>query len=128
MSGSEDLASAVGALKGLSQRLEKDLDIGRQRMHELANAISRLDARLETLVEAAVPQRERMIRKLDEIEGAVAPLKGIAEKVNNHSDKIAEHEAFKNKALGMVTIIGASAGSMAYGAISLGKYLAGIKQ
>lgn len=118
---------AIAHLQGTVERIVKDLETGRERMHDIASIVHRLDARVETLVETAVPQRERMINDLASIKLTLGLTSNLTMRVDEHGKKIDEHEAYKNRAQGMLALIGLGAGSAAYGVISLGKYLLGVK-
>lgn len=101
---------AIGRLEGEVKHIFQDLAHGRQRINELAQAVQRVDTRLQTLYETATPQRERMIADLDEIKTSLATMPDIVKTQAAHGKMLDEHEAFKNKSLGVITAVGAGAG------------------
>lgn len=125
---------AIGRLEGEVKHISEDLAAGRQRIHELANGVQRVETRLETLVEVGIPQRERMIEDLDAIKASLSSLPSLVANVasnrkmlDSHEITLREHEAFKNKSLGAIGVVGGMAGAATTVAITLLKLLVGIK-
>ncbi len=105
-----DYSTAIGRLEGEGKHMSQDLAAGRQRIHEIAQAVQRVDTRLQTLYETATPQRERMIADLDEIKTSLAVMPDLVKTQAEQSKILKDHEAFKNKSLGVITAVGAGAG------------------
>ena len=105
-----DHSTAIGRLEGEVKHIAQDLAHGRQRINDLTQAVQRVDTRLQTLVETGVPQRERMIADLDEIKTLLAVMPDLVKTQAEQSKILKDHEAFKNKSLGVITAVGAGAG------------------
>lgn len=101
---------AIGRLEGEVKHISQDLAHGRQRINDLAQAVQRVNTRLQTLYETATPQRERMIADLDEIKTSLATMPDLVHTVDGHGKMLKDHEAFKNKSLGAIGVVGGVAG------------------
>lgn len=125
---------AIGRLEGEVKHISQDLAHGRQRINDLAQAVQRVDTRLQTLVETGVPQRERMIADLDDIKTSLASMPALVDRIETHDATLADHtrrheahDRFKNRSLGAIGVVGGMAGAATTVAITLLKLLVGIK-
>lgn len=107
---SPDHSTAIGRLEGEVKHIAQDLATCRQRMHEIGQAVQGVSVRLQTLYETATPQRERMIADLDEIKTLLATMPDLVNTVDGHGKMLKDHEAFKNKSLGAIGVVGGVAG------------------
>lgn len=105
-----DHSAAIGRLEGEIKHLAADLATGRSRLHELSNAAQRVETRLQTLIETATPQRERMINDLAEIKDIVVELKPVPEHLSRHADRIDSLEHFRSRSLATIGTVGGIAG------------------
>lgn len=123
--GARDMA--LGRLQGTVDAMRVELDRGSTRINELTGQVAGLNSRLQTLVETAGPQRERMINDLDEIKDSLATMAGLPKKVDEHGKRIEEHDRFRAATVARNGLIGGIAGLVASGSLVLLKYLLGDK-
>ena len=105
-----DHSTAIGRLEGQVDQISQELAHVRHRIDNLAQAVQKVDTRLQTLYETATPQRERMIADLDEIKTSLATMPDLVSTVDGHGKMLKDHEAFKNKSLGAIGVVGGVAG------------------
>lgn len=105
-----DHSNTIGRLEGQVDQISQELAHVRHRIDNLAQAVQKVDTRLQTLYETATPQRERMIADLDEIKTSLATMPDLVHTVDGHGKMLKDHEAFKNKSLGAIGVVGGVAG------------------
>lgn len=93
--------------------VEEEVARMRANMDDLSVQTTQVTTKLDTLVAVAAPQREAMIRALEEVRDKVAALSGLPQDVAALQVRVSVHEGWKNKVIGGAAVVGSTGGIIA---------------